>query len=130
MYLLEWKEQMQAYQGSFHYKAIKLLLFLSLEILKPLFDFGDNEIISLNNSPHGLNRNFLVKLKTLISFFKCIKYLNSIEDDYVISSYPRTSILFAIFQINKVIAHEHSSFNAHSKFLQYLRLWLYKKFFV
>ena len=96
----------------------------------PFFDFGDNEIISLNNSPHGLNQNFLVKLKTLISFFKCIKYLNSIEDDYiVISSYPRTSILFAIFFSNKakVIAHEHSSFNAHSKFLQYLRLWLYKK---
>ena len=27
----------------------------------PFFDFGDNEIISLNNSPHGLNQNFLVK---------------------------------------------------------------------
>ena len=97
---------------------------------KPFFDFGDNKIVSINNSPHGLNQNFLIKLKTLISFFKCINYLKSIDDDYIlISSYPRTSILFAIFfsKKDKVIAHEHSSFKAHGKFLQWLRFLLYRR---
>jgi glycosyltransferase involved in cell wall biosynthesis len=96
----------------------------------PFFDFNNNKIVVMNNSPHGFKHNFFVKIKTVIAFLKCCKYLNSLEDDYVlISSYPRTSILFSIFFSGreKVIAHEHSSFGAHNFLIKSLRLICYKK---
>ena len=96
---------------------------------EPFFNFGENEIIVMSKTPHGFKHNTLIKIKTLFAFIKCLKYLRSFKDEYVlISSYPRTSILFALFFSGrkKVIAHEHSTFSAHGGFIQNLRLNLYK----
>jgi glycosyltransferase involved in cell wall biosynthesis len=97
---------------------------------KPFFDFGNNKIKSMCKLPHGTENNFSIKIKTLFYFFKMIFFLNRIKNDYVvISSYPRTSILFSIFfpKRNKVIAHEHSSYEAHGKFVSTLRKITYKR---
>ena len=110
------------------HKVTLISFFQNAEV--PFFDFGQNEIVVMKKYPHGSNHNLLVKLKTLLAFFKCLKYLRSLSDDYIlISCYPRTSILFAIFFSGrkKVIAHEHSSFSAHSGLVKTLRLALYSK---
>ena len=110
------------------HKVTLVSFFQNTEI--PFFDFGQNEIVVMNKTPHGFNHNLLIKLKTFAAFFKCLKYLRSLKDEYVlISSYPRTSILFAIFFSGrkKVIAHEHSTFDAHSGPVRNLRLKLYGK---
>ncbi len=109
------------------HKVTLISLFRNSE--KPFFDFGECEIIYMNKSPHGLVHNLLIKIKTIIGFFKMINYLKSIDDDYIIiSSYLRTSILFGLFFSNrsKVIAHEHSSFSAHGWFISRVRLFAYK----
>lgn len=96
---------------------------------EPFFDFEGNKIITMCNSPHGLKHSILIKIKTILAFFKLLNYLNKFEDDYIlISSYPRTSILFGIFfsDSRKVIAHEHSTFSTHGSFVSKLRLLTYK----
>ena len=109
------------------HKVTLISLFRNSE--KPFFDFGDSEIITINQSPHGFVHNLPIKIKTIFGFFKMINYLKSIDDDYiVISSFLRTSILFGLFfnKRSKVIAHEHSSFSAHGLFISRLRLFAYK----
>ena len=95
---------------------------------KPFFDFPESSIFYLNNTP--FKSNYFYKFLTIIMFFKLLIYLWKRKDDYiVISNFPRTSILFSMFfwKKNRVIAHEHSSFNEHNSIISWLRLKLYKR---
>lgn len=95
---------------------------------KPFFCFDGVELICLENTPLG--SGLKAKVKTLIVFFKLLIYLRSRKDDYlVLSTFPRISLLFSMLFWDKkrIIACEHSSFNAHNKIIGYSRIALYRR---
>jgi amylovoran biosynthesis glycosyltransferase AmsD len=95
---------------------------------KPFFCFDGIDLICLENTPLGTGLK--AKVKTLIVFFKLLIYLRSRKDDYlVLSTFPRISLLFSILFWDKkrIIACEHSSFNAHNKIIGYSRIALYRQ---
>jgi hypothetical protein len=49
------------------HKVTLISLFRNSE--KPFFDFGDSEIITTNQSPHGFVNNLPIKIKTIFGFF-------------------------------------------------------------
>jgi glycosyltransferase involved in cell wall biosynthesis len=92
------------------------------------FDFDGVEVIYLFNKVirHGI----FTKYFTLILLFKLLIFLKNIHSEYlVLSCFPRISLLLSFFttEPKKIIACEHSSFNAHSMFIRHLRLIFYKR---
>lgn len=92
------------------------------------FNFDGVEVIYLFNKVirHGV----FTKYFTFILLFKLLIILKKIHSEYlVLSCFPRISLLLSFFatEPKKIIACEHSSFEAHSILIRYLRLFFYKR---
>lgn len=93
------------------------------------FDFGEIEVKYL--SDHECDNGFFSKLRTFFLTIHLIKLFEENDENAIlISTYPRTTVFLSILARKlrrQIIAHEHSSYHAHSFFVRILRLLTYGK---